>query len=70
MNFIIIRNLKLLLCLFCFNSFYGGAVYAQILIKAYVAEKSVAINTIEPDSTNYSDLEPIGHAIGNDRVVM
>ncbi len=70
MSFTITRTLKLFLCLFCFNCFYGGAVYAQILIKTYVIEKSIAVNTIAPDSTDFSDLEPIGDAIGNDRVVM
>jgi len=39
-------------------------------IKSYVQQNSVAINTIQPDSVNFSDLEPIGNAIGDARIVM
>ena len=46
------------------------AVYSQKIIKDYVIEKSMPINTIEPDSNNYTDLKPIGDAIGDDRIVM
>ncbi len=43
---------------------------AQRRIKKYVKENAVSIKTIEPDSTNYSDLEAIGNAIGDAKVVM
>jgi erythromycin esterase-like protein len=42
----------------------------QDQIKKYVQEQAVQITTIEPDSTNYTDLEVIGNAIGNARIVM
>ncbi len=43
---------------------------AQKTIKQYVQESSTRIATIEPDSTNYEDLEAIGNAIGDSKVVM
>jgi erythromycin esterase len=43
---------------------------AQDAIKKYVTTNTVAINSIDPDSTNYSDLEGIGNAIGDARIVM
>lgn len=43
--------------------------YAQD-IKKYVQQNTVAINTIQPDSADYTDLEAIGNAIGNARIVM
>lgn len=43
--------------------------YAQD-IKKYVQQNTVAINTIQPDSADYADLEAIGNAIGNARIVM
>jgi len=49
------------------NSF---SVYAQQLIKNHVTEKTISINSIEPDSIDFSDLKPIGDAIGNSDVVM
>src|SRR5262245_4385391 len=39
-------------------------------IKRYTKQNSNKIKTIEPDSVDYSDLEVIGDAIGNARVVM
>jgi len=47
-----------------------SVVYAQKNIKEYVSKSAVTISTIQPDSANYRDLEPIGKAIGNSRVVM
>ena len=57
----------LLVGVFCLNTYFARA---QKIIKEYVSAKTVAINTIEPDSTNYADLQPIGDAIGNDRLVL
>ena len=51
-------------------SLFGLPVHAQKLIKDYVKKNVVSINTIEPDSTNYSDLGPIGNAIGDAKIVM
>ncbi len=56
--------------LFCLVIFRTDSLYAQKQIKDYVIGKSVPIATIEPDSTNFSDLEVIGNAIGNAKVVM
>lgn len=45
-------------------------VNAQVDIKSYVSENCIQIRTIEPDSTDYSDLESVGKAIGNAKIVM
>jgi erythromycin esterase-like protein len=45
-------------------------VDAQIDLKNFVKEKAVAIATIEPDSTDFTDLEFIGKSIGNSKIVM
>lgn len=42
----------------------------QTDIRSYVAENRVDIRTISPDSTDFSDLQAIGTAIGDSRVVM
>ncbi len=55
-----------ILLLFCCTDFVNG----QDNIKKFVQENSVQIKSIEPDSSNYSDLEVIGDAIGNAKVVM
>lgn len=39
-------------------------------IKSYVTENLVPIQTISPDSTDFSELEKIGKAIGDSRIVM
>lgn len=39
-------------------------------IEQYVREHALPIASIDPDSTNYADLEVIGKAIGNARIVM
>lgn len=56
----------LLAVLLCF----GSPAFSQEHIKDYVSRAVVPISTVEPDSTNYSELEPIGEAIGNSHVVM
>jgi len=43
---------------------------AQIGIKKYVKKNTFPIITIQPDSFDYSDIEAIGNAIGNSRIVM
>jgi erythromycin esterase len=52
---------------FCFLSICS---LAQDGIKSYVQKNSVQVMSVEPDSTNFSDLEAIGNAIGDARVVM
>ena len=44
--------------------------FAQIGIKKYVKKNMSPIKTIQPDSNDYSDIEAIGNAIGNSRIVM
>jgi erythromycin esterase-like protein len=55
-----------ILIAFCWTSFVNG----QDSIKKYVQENTVQIKAIEPDSTDYSDLEAFGNAIGNSKIVM
>jgi erythromycin esterase len=43
---------------------------AQDIIKNYVKQNTHQVLTIEPDSTDYSDLKSIGDAIGDVRIVM
>jgi len=45
-------------------------VKAQRLIKDYVIKNVVTLKTISPDSADDSDLNPIGDAIGNAKIVM
>jgi len=56
----------LMVLLFCCTDI----VKAQEIIKNYVKENTIQIKSIEPDSTNYSDLEAIGNAIGDSKIVM
>jgi hypothetical protein len=37
-------------------------------IKNYVKQNAGTIRTVDPDFTNYSDLEPIGNAIGDAKI--
>lgn len=60
-----IKCLFVLLLVLSFNN-----LNAQTLIKKYVKENTAPIATINPDSTNFSDLQVIGDAIGNARIVM
>jgi erythromycin esterase len=43
---------------------------AQRLIKEYVINNTNQVLTIEPDCTDYSDMESFGNAIGNAKIVM
>ena len=54
------------LLLIHFINFAAG----QNQIKKFVEQTAVSIPTIDPDSTNFSDLEVIGNAIGDSRIVM
>jgi erythromycin esterase-like protein len=58
------------LVLFFFLACSAQSASAQEIIKNYVVSNSIPIRTVEPDSSDYSDLEKIGEAIGNARVVM
>ncbi|PVY39394.1 erythromycin esterase family protein [Pontibacter virosus] len=44
--------------------------YGQSQIKKYVESNAISINSIQPDFADYTDLEPIGKAIGDARIVM
>jgi erythromycin esterase-like protein len=43
---------------------------AQFSIKEEIQRTAIAIRTVDPDSTDFSDLEAIGNAIGDARIVM
>ena len=43
---------------------------AQSDLKKFVNENAVAVSSIEPDSTDFTDLEFIGKSIGNSKIVM
>lgn len=43
---------------------------AQKEIKDFVKKNTLPINNIDPNSVDYSDLEIIGNAIHNSRIVM
>ena len=58
------KPLFLLLILFAVQA------YAQDKIKSYVQQHKTDIRTVSPDSLNFSDLEVIGNAIGDSRIVM
>lgn len=59
------RKLSLLLFVFV-----GLQSFAQKAVKKYVQENIVSIKNIAPDSLDFSDLEVIGNAIGDSRIVM
>jgi erythromycin esterase-like protein len=50
--------------------FSFGNLYAQKTIEKYVRENTKIISTIDPDSSSYADLQPIGDAIGDAKIVM
>src|SRR5262245_61862370 len=45
-------------------------IQPQTSIKAYVQQTAVPIQTVQPEATDYSDLEAIGNAIGDAKIVM
>ena len=45
-------------------------VAAQPAIETYVKQHTAAVHAIDPDSTDFSDLGPVGEAIGEARIVM
>ena len=49
---------------------FDNPANAQKNIKKYVEQNTVNITNINPDSANYTDLEPIAKAIGDAKVVM
>ena len=62
---VMIRCLTLLLLFFV-----SFAASAQSEIETFVKQHAIPINTIGPDSTDFTAFEKIGNAIGNARVVM
>lgn len=60
------RQLIVLTVLLCILQ----STYAQPAIKKFVEEHAQHIVAVDPDSINFTDLEAIGNAIGNARVVM
>ncbi|MFD0941326.1 erythromycin esterase family protein [Pedobacter boryungensis] len=58
---------KLLILLFIFLGFEG---FAQKQTKNFVEKNLNIIRSIDPDSTDFTDVEVIGNAIGNSRIVM
>jgi len=56
--------------LFLFFVLFTISGFAQKVIKKYVQNSVVQIVNIDPDSTNFADLEPIGKAIGDAKMVM
>jgi erythromycin esterase len=53
--------------LFCFTI---PAAWSQRSIKDYVKQQTVPISSIQPSDSNYQELEAIGKAIGDARIVM
>ena len=69
LNVIFKRLLALILiCSVAVQNFAQSS--GQNQIRNYIESNIVPIVSIFPDSTNYSDLLPIGAAIGNSKVVM
>jgi erythromycin esterase-like protein len=59
---------KLIISLLFIHSIYFAV--GQNQVKNFVEQTAVPIPTIDPDATNFSDLEVIGNAIGDSRIVM
>ena len=50
--------------------FFTLNLQSQDSIKRYVQENTMQVSAIDPDSLDFSDLEKIGEAIGDSRIVM
>ena len=55
--------------IFLFGAFSSGTACSQN-IREFVKQSSVEVKSILPDNEDYSDLESIGNAIGDSRLVM
>lgn len=64
MKILSLKNYLLLIC------FWSLTCSGQNQIKKYIQASSTPIYTIQPDSTDFTDLEIIGKAIGDSKVVM
>ena len=60
---------KLIISLLLYIHLMNFAI-GQNQVKKFVEQTAVSISTIDPDSTNFSDLDVIGNAIGDSRIVM
>lgn len=60
--------MKLIVCLFL--SCAGFAAHAQNELRTYVSTQARPVRTISPGSPDFSDLESLGNAIGDSRIVM
>jgi erythromycin esterase-like protein len=56
--------------LFFLNLFASVILFSQNNIESYVRESRIEIKSIDPGNNNYDELEAIGKAIGDKRVVM
>ncbi len=65
-KFYLVHKTSILIISLCLTLFST----AQNDIKSYVKQNAIPIWTIEPDSTEFSDLEKFGIAIGESRIVM
>ena len=64
-------NLKMRKFLLIINDFFlTSFAKGQDNIKRYVQQNMIEISSVQPDSTNFSELEKIGNAIGDAKVVM
>lgn len=58
------------LLFFFILSIFSIKNYGQEKVKTFVKQNVISISTVEPDSANFSDLEGIGNAIGDSKIVM
>lgn len=54
----------------CIITFLATVTFSQSEIKTFVASNTIPIQSISPDSLDFSDFESIGNSIGNARIVM
>lgn len=60
------KHLYLLILFSCVT----GYAFSQGNIQSFITNKAIPVRTIQPDSTDYSDLEAFGKAVGDARMVM